>query len=270
MIDSSLERYTAAERPRLADVTTRLQKGGALLGDMRLLVSIWSDELSRMDPMPVISRHLPKATMARVRDTYTRSFRPRFIEGSPPQAWRLARTLEDCSAQIDVIRPFYYWLTARVERPLYDFVTDYVYARSRTADRNIRIDEAVSWLKGLVAASGKTWSPIVLRKVARGMLATLRDFGILEGGTRKGISAGHLPVEAFSVIAFCLHELGVAGRELLKHHDWRLYLLGETGVEHLLLESHQQGWLKFESAGNIVRIEFPQVSFKEFAHDVLG
>ena len=252
------------------ELTTRLQKGGALLPDMRILVSAWSDEMANGNPVPVLTRALPKATPARVRDTFVRAFRPRFITGSPPNSWRLLRVLEDHPADIQVIRPFYYWLTARAEPPLYEFVTEVVYARSRSSDRRIRIEETASWLAGRVRATGKTWTPTVTRKVARGMLAALRDFGILEGAARKRIAPPGLPPQCFALIAFCLHDMGTSGRELVTHPDWRLFLLGQTGVEHLLLECHQHGWLRFASAGNLYRTELPERSFREYAHGVLG
>lgn len=252
------------------DITTRLQKGGALLSDMRLMVNAWSDEMAELDPIPFLARVLPKTTMARVKDTFVRAFRPRFLEGSPSHAWRLARTLEELEADLQIIRSFYYWITARSEGALYGFVSEVVYSRSRSAHRDVRVEDAVAWISPNLGKTGKSWTPTVTLKVARGMLAALRDFGILEGSVKKHIAAFHLSPEAFALIAFCINDLGVDGRELVKHLDWRLFLTGETGVEHLLLECHQHGWLRFEVAGELCRTEFPDVSFKEFAHGVLG
>ena len=250
--------------------TSRLLKGGALLADMRLLVNTWSEEMENKDPIPTLARILRKTTTARVKDTFIRAFRPRFINGSPPNAWLLAKTLENRSAEVQIIRPFYYWITARAEAPLYEFATDIVYSRSRSNLREIRIEETVSWLTQRVRNAGKSWTPTVSKKVARGILAALRDFGILEGSVRKRIATPVVPPEAFALISFCLNETAITGRELVRHLDWRLFLLGETGVEHLFLECHQHGWIKFESAGNLSRIEFPDVSFQEYTHGVLG
>lgn len=250
--------------------TSRLLKGGALLADMRLIMAAWSDEMANKDPIPMLARALPKTTAARVRDTFVRAFRPRFIAGSPPNAWRLAKVLEERHADIQVIRPFYYWVTARAEAPLYDFATDVVYSRSRSNLREIRIEEAIAWLRQQVRTAGKAWTATVTLKVARGMLAALRDFGVLEGSVRKRIATIGLSPEACALIALCLHNMGTTGRELIKHLDWRIFLLGETGVEHLFLSCHQHGWLKFESAGNLCRTEFPDVSFEEYVNAVNG
>jgi hypothetical protein len=252
------------------DFTTRLQKGGALLADMRLMVSVWSDDLEGDDALRMLTRALPKTTPTRVRDTFKRAFRPRFLHGSPPQAWRLARVLEDLRADISVIRAIHYWITARAEVPLYEFVTDVIYAKSRSTARDVRVDDAISWLDMRLQDAGKSWTPTVKRKVARGMLAALRDFGILEGRVRKRIASAGLPPEAFALIAFCMHDQGIGGRGLVQHTDWRLFLLGETGVAHIFLECHQRHWLRFETVGDLCRIEFPTTSFKDYAHDILG
>lgn len=262
--------YDRGVRPRRSDFTTRLQKGGALLPDMRVLVSIWSEQLGETDPVPELVRSLPKATPARVRDTYTRAFLPRLVNGSPPGAWRLARVLEDREADMQIVRPFYYWITARSERPLYGFVMDVVYPRARTADREVRIEEAVSWLSQQGKTAGKAaWTPVVTQKVARGILAALRDFGVLEGRLHKRILATSLSPEACSLIAFCLNGMGATGQGLVQHRDWRLFLLGQSEVETLLLECHKHGWLRFECAGSLCRTEFPGVSFEEYSRDVL-
>jgi len=251
-------------------VTARIQKGGALLPDMRAVVSLWEDGMEKNDPLPAIARALPKATMSRVKDTYTRAFRPRFLQGSPPDAWRLARVLEERNAGLGVLRSFYYWITARSEPALYGFVAERLVASHRAGAFEVRTGDAAEWLDGVNARAGREWTPTVTLKTARGILAALRDFGVLEGGSRKRIAPLSLGGEAFSLVAFCLHGLGYSGRALLRHPDWKLFLLGETGVEHMCLEAHQYGRMNFESAGDIVRTEFTEKTFREYADAVLG
>ena len=251
-------------------VTARLQKGGALLPDMRAIVALWEDKMETGDPLPKIAQALPKATFSRIRDTYTRSFRPRFLNGSPPNAWKYARVLEEHDAEFQVIRTFYYWLTARSEAALYGFVTERLLSAHRAGAFDVRTGDAVEWLESVNRRAGREWTQTVTLKTARGILASLRDFGILEGASHKRIAPISLNRQAFSLIAFCLVGLGASGRSLLRHSDWKLFLLGETGVEHMCLEAHQYGWMHFESIGDIVRTEFPKLSFQEYANVVLG
>jgi hypothetical protein len=259
--------YSACD-PR--QFTSRLQKGGALLSDMRRLVSAWSDDMVGADPIPAVMRMLGKGTLARAKDTYIRAFRPRFIQGNPPQAWKLARCLEDVRADPDLVRPFYYWITARAEPALYEYATCELFRISNTPAQDVTVAHVVAWLRNRLCASGQSWTPTVQLKVARGILAALRDFGILEGRAKKKIHSAHLPPPAFALIAFCLHALGASGTALIDHRDWRLFLLSDREVERLLLESHQAGWLNYQAAGRIIRIDFPCDSFGKYAHVVLG
>ena len=251
-------------------INTRLQKGGALLDDMRRLVAAWPPHANSEDAATFVMRKLGKPSLARARDTFVRTFRPRFIEGNPPEAWRLARALEDVDAGPETIRAFYFWITARSEQTLYQYVTDELMAVRNSAYSQIRVEDAMQWLQGQLRLTGKDWSPIVTRKVARGMLAALRDFGVLQGANVKTIAPKYCPLEAFALIAFCLNELGASGSALLNHRDWRLFLFDNRDVERALMECHQRGWLGYQAAGAICRIDLPNTPFKEYVHVILG
>ncbi len=114
----------------------------------------------------------------------------------------------------------------------------------------------------------KRWSQTVTAKVARGVLATLRDFGILEGTVKKRIAPVYLPVESFAYIAFALQQEGASGPHLVHHQDWLLFLFSPSVVEHMFLEADRHGLLHFQAAGKIVRIDFPVHSFEEMANVV--
>lgn len=263
------EATNAISSAEAAAFTSRIQKGGALLPDMRKLVAIWSDEAER-DPVPFVMRVLAKPSLARARDTYIRAFRPRFLQGSPVEAWRLARLLEEQNAPFEVIVPFYYWITVRAEPILYGFVCEDLVARVGSHRTEVTVEQVMDWLGRRLAKLGKSWTPTIQRKVSRAMLAGLRDFGILEGKAKKRLAAPHLPLPALCLIAFTLHSLGASGRGLLEHDDWRPFLLDERSVERSLLEADQRRWLSFQAAGRISRVEFPTEDFKEYLRVVLG
>lgn len=247
-----------------------LQKGGALLEDMRTLVQSWNPAAPDKQKALVIADNiLGKHTRARTYDTYRCAFVPRFLQGDPPEAWRIVRPLEDRHLTTEVLRPIYYWVTARSERVLYDFVTDELWARNRNPNCVVSTRHAVDWIKVKLAEQKRTWTPSVTQKVARGMLAALRDFGILEGAAHKRIAAAYLPVESFAYLAFVLHRLGSSGKQLVNHTDWRLFLLAPNAVERFFLEAHQRKLLSFAAAGTTVRIEFPATTLEEMA-DVIA
>jgi len=247
---------------------TRMQKGGALLEDMRLLVRRWGDNAGISSAQ--MTQSLGKKTMMRAKDTFVRAFAPRFLNGDPPNAWRMVRHLEDRDADLEILRPIYYWVTARSDRLLYDYVTDELIHLARSGDGSVRIEETAAWIRNQLRRTGQEWTPTVTLKVARGLMAALRDFKILEGATRKKITGAHLPIESFSFIAFCLAHLGSSGEALVTHSDWRLFLLSESLVERLFMEAHQRGFLAFQSAGRIYRIDFPVNSHDDYADLIIG
>jgi hypothetical protein len=246
--------------------TTRLQKGGAWLDDMRALVRAWDDQVKAEANEHDLARNvLGKKTRSRSSDAYRRAFLPRFIEGNPANGWKLLRPLEDREIEIEIIRPAYYWLTARSEKLLYDFVAQELFVANKHHDPNVRINETARWITSRLQAQRQRWTPTVTLKVARGLLAALRDFGILEGASKKRISPSYLPVEAFAYIAFCLHDLGVSGEALVSHRDWRLFLMSPAVVERLFIEASQRRLLQFEAAGKIYRVEFPVTNLEAYA-----
>jgi len=248
---------------------TRIQKGGALLDDMRLLVRSWDEAVTNGETQSV-SRLLGKKTLARSKDTLIRGFKPRFIHGDPPNAWKFVRFLEDRNADPEVLRPLYYWITARSDRLLYDFVTRELIHVARCGDGTVRIEETTSWICGQLKRTQQQWSPTVTLKVARGLLAALRDFKILDGSIRKRVAPVHLPIESFCYIAFCLGQLGSSGEALVNHADWRLFLVTPSLVERLLLDAHQRGYLSFHSAGRIYRVDFPTTNHETYADVLIG
>jgi hypothetical protein len=244
----------------MSEYTSRLQKGGALLEDFRALVRIWRDAPpERLTEEVICGNLLGKKSRGRVRDTLKRAFLPRLVFGDPSHAWKIVRTLEDAQAPPEVVRPVYYWLTIRNDRLMREFVTEHLLPRKQYDNRPVTVEETVEFIRGRLHKAGKEWSDSVTLKVARGLLAALRDFGILEGRAKKRIAASYLPVEAFAHIASTLQRMGFSGRHLVGHDDWRLFMLTPSEVEHLFLEADRSKLLHYQAAGSVVRVDFPEV-----------
>jgi hypothetical protein len=237
---------------------------------MRLLVQIWDKCQADMPHAEQIAGHvLGKQTRARVHDTITRAFAPRFVCGNPPQAWKIVRALEDRRASVEVIRPVYYWITARCERLLHDFVTEELFVAQHATGAVIGTEQVSAWISKRLTSSGQRWTDTVTHKVARGLLATLRDFGILKGASKKHVASIYLPTTSFAYLAFALSQQGVSGRKLVQHPDWGLFLLGATSVERYFMDAHQMHLLEYQAAGSLVRISFPSSTIEEYA-DVIA
>jgi hypothetical protein len=159
-----------------------------------------------------------------------------------------------------------YFHAARTDLLIHDFVCDFLFEKQRAGAFQIRTEEAQRFVATIVRHAGIHWGSDTLRRVTQGLLATLRDFHILEGAVNKRLAPVYLPVEAFAYVAFALHAHGAAGTRLAHHPDWRLFLLSPEAVEQHFLEAHQRRLLSFHVAGRIVRVEFPSSTAEEAAH----
>ena len=138
--------------------TSRIQKGGALIPEMRQLVRLWTDASTDHNREAVIRANpLGKVTRSRVVDVLNRIFLPRFVQGPIPGVWRLLRALEDADASPATLRPIYYWVTARAEPLLSDFVTEYLVPMRTTGLRAVGVPDFIAWL----ATKNLGWSEIV-------------------------------------------------------------------------------------------------------------
>ncbi len=238
---------------------------------MRLLVRYWQEtDDGRYDDTALAKELLNGRTASRARDILSQVFLPRFVNGNPRNAWKVVRELEDCNAPVEIIRPVYYWITARNERLLYDFVCSELFLKNEQQEKSVTTNAVVEWINSQLAAYGKTWSEAVTTRVAQGILATLRDFGILEGAVKKRIAPVYIPVESFAYIAFAIWREGRTGTKLVNHNDWRLFLFHQETVERMFLAADRHGLLRYQAAGGIVRIDFSFHSFKEMADAIVA
>jgi len=266
LLNAEEERVAVRVKAAPCLYTTRLQKGGAMLVEMRQLVRRWNDgPLQPQRDLIVRENVLSKSTRARTADVLRRSFLPRFVEGPIPEAWKLVRPLEDAGAALPILRPVYYWITAKAELMLGDFCREYLLTHQAIAYAGIGLPEVLHWLH----KKNCHWSPTVSSKVARGLLAALRDFGILEGRAKKRLANISVPVSAFAYVAFCLHQMGAVARSLVSHEDWGLFLLQPSDVEHLFFVAHQHRLLEYHAAGSTVSIRFGVNSFTQYAQIVV-
>jgi len=247
--------------------SSRIIKAGALLLDTRLMLENWDRNADVRSNLDRVRREnvLGKSSRSRVEDVLA-IFRQRYL-GDPDSLNALVVLAQDGSDP-ETLGRLLYFQAARSDRLLHDVVTELLFERSLRVDRRFRPAEVRRWISDKVASgmTGKPWSEAVQLRAAQGLLATLRDFGVLEGSVNKQLAYLHLPAEAFAFTALQLHLAGSSGRELLDHPEWRLFLVPEGAAERLFLEAHSEGLLEYHAAGSVVRIDFPAETLEEYAH----
>lgn len=251
--------------------TAKIIRVPALLNDTKIFLSSWDESLT-------IDDNFRKATEENIFGRPARSyvkqflkaFKERYIVGDERD--EALRSLIKRSLNDNVVNRILYYHTARADILLHDFVTDYLYRVYKNGNPYISTKEAQLYIKSL-SSEGKTtskWNDTVCNRVARNILTTLRDFLILDGNVKKKIAPVHLPVEVFVYVSFSISRYVTSGNKIIDHEDWRLFLIDPGTVEQLFLEAHQQGYLKYHAAGNVVRIEYPYKKIEEVVDDIVS
>jgi hypothetical protein len=169
---------------------------------------------------------------------------------------------------LDQILFFY---AARADLLMHDFVSEQLKDMYEAGIQEVRLKDAEFWIRKKID-EGRTrgpWSEETIIKSARGLMSALRDYGILQGIKNKHFAPIHLPVEAFSYIAFYLNGRQPSGKRLIEDPEWQLFFLNPLAIEHLFMEAHQQHLLNYQAAGSVIRVAFPSDTIEEYAHVIL-
>jgi hypothetical protein len=255
---------TSAEADRYS---SRIIKAGALLADTKTLLAHWDLKTSVRANLDRIRREnlFGKASRSRVEDILA-IFRQRYLgERSVLNALVILVQHQFPAADLDRILYFH---AARSDRLLRDVVTDLLGPMQARGVVDIDVLDLQTTLAGWVAEGRTTghWGESTIMRVAQGLLATLRDFGVLQGAVRKRIVPTYLPIRAFAYVMLYLKQHQPSGARLLEHPDWRLFFLSREGVERFLFEAHQQRLLEYHAAGSVIRLNFPATDLEAYAH----
>lgn len=247
--------------------TTKIIKAGALLGDAKMLLAHWDTAASVRDNLDRLRREnlFGKASRSRVEDILA-IFRQRYL--TEPDVTTALVALVKNRFPAEGIERLLYFHAARADDLLHDVVTDVLVPLHHDGKTDVVVEDIRAPLAKWVKAGRTTsqWSEPTLLRVVQGLLATLRDFGVLQGAVNKRIAPSYLPVEAFAYVASYLKQRGLSGERLIDAPDWKLFFLSRDGVERFMIEAHQKGLLEYHAAGTVVRITFPVDSLEEYAH----
>jgi Putative inner membrane protein (DUF1819) len=252
---------------RGAQYSSKIIKAGALLPDTKLLLANWDlgldvgNNLARAQEDNLFG----KASRSRVRDILA-IFRQRYL--SNPDVLPALVCLAQAGTFREGLDRILYFLSARSDPLLCSSVLELLVPRVESYRQDVTVGDVESWLRQQVAdrRTEADWSAETTTRVARGLLSTLRDFGILQGGAKKRITPVYLPTDAFAFIAFLLARQRQSGDRVLHDPAWRLFFLSDAAVERFFLEAHQEGLLEYHAAGRVIRVEFPADTPEDYAH----
>lgn len=247
-------------------LTSRILKGGALLGESRILVESWDhgQSVSANLASASTSNILAKRSATRSKDVLA-VLRQRLIEPG-------THVLAALHALVDHPRAFReacYFEATRADALLAAFAEHALWESYQAGRVGVSPDDIVKWLRNLSANKClPAWSDEVFTRAAQGLLATTRDFGILRGAVRKEFAGPSLSAAGFAYVAFRLHEQGTVARGIGASPVWHRWMLSSGDVEHLFGEVSTLGVLRRSQAGSVVRIDWELPSLVEVARAV--
>lgn len=251
--------------------TSRIIKATALLADTRLLLNDWHLDDSVADNLARIERDniFGKSSRRRV-DDIMRIFRQRYFD-DPDIGITLVK-LSQSGAPAQWLDPLLYFFSVQNDQTLRDVVLQVLYERTSAGFRSVTTELVLRQLRRWVSEGMTTsdWGDATQQRVARHTLATLRDFGILEGKANKNIAPVYLPLQAFVLIARWLDRQLHSGHRVLHSPDWQLFFMPVAGVERFFIEAHQEHLLHYQAAGSIVRIDFPAATLSAYADQLIA
>ena len=250
---------------------SNIMKVGAHLDDTRALVQVWDDTISNEENVErvVDGNLLALPSRSRANDVMVRALRPRFVE---PDAGILP-ALRELAVHPEAFRDACYYELTRVDALVAGFVAEQLAPWWDDGRIAITTSDAREWIDKLVSDERvPDWSSNIRDRVARGMMAALRDFGRLTGtrsSSKKEISRPGISIGGFAYVAFRLHQEGRSSRAILASPAWRCWLLDDDRVDEMMHRLASLGVVYYSVAGSTLRIDWRLGSLLEVARVVV-
>ena len=255
-IDSSKREYT-----------TELSKGQGAITETLTLLEYWepgvgTDELTER---VMEAGALGRSTATRTRDLITRVFARRYLADDGRPAYVL-KSLKD-RVSLSTLKQFMLIYTARQHDILHDFITAVYWPKYEAGVEEIGRPDARSFIDEAHAIRiiEPGWSETMMVRVARYLVGTLADFGLLEVG-RKSTREIRPFYPEDPLVLYLAHEIhfdGYNDNSILEHSDWGLFgLMREDVVRHLEQVS-SNGHFIVQYSGELLRISWQYESIDE-------
>ncbi|CAN5120820.1 DUF1819 family protein [soil metagenome] len=238
--------------------TARIIKGGALLEDSRRFVEAWDPALDAEANLERIldENLLAKPTRNRTTDVLA-ILRRRFLRCGP----EVVEALRSLAPTPRPFRDACFYEAARDDELLAGFTGQALFGWRRDDRRQVDPTDVDAWLVG----QGPAWSPPTRKRVAEGLLAAARDFGLLDGVVHKRIQPPALSLTGFAYAALRERTARVSSRALMDSPVWRRYLLDDHDVRALFHEADRHKILRLSEAGSMARIDWLIDDLREVA-----
>ena len=242
--------------------SARNSSKGALLGEAASVFGALASGVPKAElrPLALSGKLLPQRSYSnrrRIVDTLSH----RYLSYATPwmlDAFKAATALGPRSAEYVSLLYLHYALRDHLT---FDFVTDILWKQKFDGKLPVQREGLLALLESVSATQPQIvrWSESSRRKLAGSILTALRDFGLLQGTQHKRLASPPLPLPLLTAehLLRLLYVEGKRGREVLQDSAWRLFMLADPDVVHVLSRLAQERRIGFERAGTTVVLLFP-------------
>jgi hypothetical protein len=251
--------------------TVSIAKGAAAISEIRRLLQCWTpgEDYSAFMKRVQQSGVLGKQTDRRARDMVKEVFRPRLLTPDDRAARTLKQFLE-AGGEGQTFKELLFLYQARAEDLLYDFTVMRFWPACRSGALLMTLDDVLAFFDEAVQTGRlpSPWSRQVQIKVARGVLAALREFGFLRQETRgrREIVPYRITDAGVACLAHELHFRGLPDAAVVEHPDWGLFGLDRATVLDRLDALGPPAGLLVQRAGSVVRITWSHPAMEALTH----
>jgi hypothetical protein len=250
--------------------TTQLQAGLGLVPETLKLLALWEPGMEGQDLLRVAlgSGCFPTLTARRLRNLIIEAFSPRYLVDEAAPA-RLLKVMSD-SLPRENFRSLCFVFTCRANPILADFVRQVYWPRYAAGGSSVSKKDSLDFVSFAVSDGRTTsrWSDATVIRVARYLLGTCADFGLL-GPMKRGeraICNFRISPNVASILAHELHYRGLGDNALLRSPDWGLFGLEPDDVVGELKRLSLRGALIVQSAGGLTQVSWRHKSMEELAN----
>jgi len=249
------------------DYTTELSKGQGAISETLTLLEYWEPgvDTGELTERVMEAGALGRSTATRTRDLITRVFARRYLADDGRPAYVLMSLMDRVS--LSTLKQFMLVYTARQHDILHDFITEVYWPKYGAGAEEIGRDDARSFIEeahamGIIEPG---WSETMVVRVARYLVGTLADFGLLEEGRQstRRITPFHVEDPLVTYLAHEIHFDGYNDNSILEHPDWGLFGLMQEDVVRQLEQVSSDGHFIVQYSGELLRISWQYESLDE-------
>ena len=260
---------------RSRELNANLTKGAANLSDILAILKLWDPEEEsppQFRERAVEGNLLAKTSRSRTADLLDRVFLRRYVANRTGQPAKRLRRLIMAGVSRDAVDRILYYHAALAEHLLYRCVAELLYDHRTRGVEQLSKRDVLRYLRELEEEGSfvRSYSESVTDKLAQSLLAALRDFRVLEGKAKKRLAPVQVPAEVIGYVAYALSEEVRSANRIIRHDDWRLYLLHPREVEERMIDVAGFGYFDYHAAGDIRRFDWAYSSLDEYVTALAG